>query len=110
MDVRVKKPVNLQVRIPDWTEAEKTVCKVNEQARELKWDGRYAGVGDVKPGDLVALTFPIQERTVKEKMWGTDYTMIIKGNSVVFITPPGKYYPLLSEGPLPAEPGAMGEA
>ena len=30
---------------------------------------------------------------MKEKMWGTDFTMIIKGNSVVFIDPPGKYYP-----------------
>ncbi len=93
VDVKVKKAVNLQVRVPDWTETEKTVCKVNGQVRELSWDGRYARVGDVQPGDLVAVTFPIEERKVKEKMWGTDYTMIIKGNSVVFIDPPGKYYP-----------------
>ena len=93
VDVRVKKPLQLQVRIPGWAATEKTVCKVNEQARELEWDGRYARVGHVKPGDVVVLTFPIEERTVKEKMWGTDYTMVIKGNSVVFIDPPGKYYP-----------------
>ena len=93
VDVRVKKPLNLQVRIPGWAETGKTVCKVNEQERELEWEGRYARVGHVKPGDVVVLTFPIEERTVKEKMWGTDYSMIIKGSSVVFIDPPGKYYP-----------------
>ena len=59
---------------------------------QFAWEGRYAHVGDVKPGDKVAVTFPIEERTVKEKMWGLDYTMIIKGNSVVFIDPPGKCY------------------
>lgn len=93
VDVKVKKPVNLQVRIPEWTEPEKTVCKVNGQVRQLKWKDRYAQVGQVKSGGVVVVTFPIEERTVKEKMWGTDFTMIIKGNSVVFIDPPGKYYP-----------------
>lgn len=39
------------------------------------------------------ITFPIQERTVKEKMWGVDFNLVMKGNSVVYIDPPGKYYP-----------------
>lgn len=93
VDVKVKKPVNLQLRIPNWVETEKTVCIVNEQPRELTWEDRYAVVREVKPGDDVVLNFPIEERTVSEKMWGVNYTMVIKGNSVVYIDPPGKYYP-----------------
>ncbi|MDE2926338.1 MAG: glycoside hydrolase family 127 protein [Acidobacteriota bacterium] len=93
VDVRVKQPIRLQVRIPDWTETEKTVCRVNEQTRKVGWEGRYAQVGNVAPGDVVTLSFPIQERTVKEKMWGVDFNLVVKGNSVVFIDPPGKYYP-----------------
>ena len=37
------------------------------------------------------------------------HSMIIKGSSVVFIDPPRKVLSVLSEGPLSAEPGAMGE-
>lgn len=76
-----------------WTAPEKTVCKVNEQIRKLGWKRHYARVGNVKPGDVVTRFFPVQERTVKEKMWGVDFNLIVKGNSVVFIDPPGKYYP-----------------
>ena len=31
--------------------------------RSLSFDGRYAQVGEVKPGDVATLTFPIAERT-----------------------------------------------
>ena len=93
VDLKVKKHINLQVRVPSWAPQEKTACTVNEQARELDWNDRFADVGDVKSGDVVTITFPIEERTVTERMWGVDYTMVIKGNSVVFIDPPGKYYP-----------------
>ena len=50
-------------------------------------------VGGVKAADIVALTFPIKERTIKETIGGVEYTMVIKGNTVVFIDPPGKIYP-----------------
>ena len=41
----------------------------------------------------MTLTFPISERTVKETIDGTEYTMIIRGNDVVYMDPPGKNYP-----------------
>lgn len=93
VDVRVKSPVRLSVRIPEWVTPGQTACQVNDQKREVGWQGRYAQVGGVKPGDAVTLTFPISERTVKETLYGTEYTMTIKGNSVVAMDPPGKYYP-----------------
>jgi len=93
VDVKVKKPCKLSVRIPEWVKPEETACKVNSKARELSWNGRYAKVGEVNSGDVAALTFPISERTVKETIAGVDYTLIIKGNTVVFIDPPGKRNP-----------------
>lgn len=44
-------------------------------------------------GDRVKLTFPIVERTVKTKLGGRLYTLVIKGNEVASIDPPGKHYP-----------------
>ena len=93
VDLTIKRSCNLEVRIPEWVKPAETVCTVNSEVRTLGWDGRYARVGSVDPNDLVTLTFPISERTVKETIDGTEYTMIIRGNDVVYMDPPGKNYP-----------------
>jgi hypothetical protein len=68
-------------------------CIVNGKKRGILFEGRYANAGGVMKGDRVKLTFPIVERTVKTKLGGKLYTLVIKGNEVVSIDPPGKYYP-----------------
>ena len=93
VDVVIKRSCRLSVRIPEWVSPEETVCAVDGQSRQLGWKGRYAQVGDVRAGEVATLTFPIGERVVKESLAGVNYTMAIKGNSVVFIDPPGRHYP-----------------
>lgn len=93
VDVKVKKACKLSVRIPEWVTPEQTRCQVNDLDRSLSWDGRYALVGEVKPEDVVTLTFPIFEQTDVVNIEGQDYTLIRKGNTVVHIDPPGKYCP-----------------
>jgi hypothetical protein len=93
VDVAIKKSCKLSVRIPEWVKPEQTTCLVEGQLREVGWEGRYARIGEVNAGDVIQVAFPIAERVVKERLAGTDYTMIIKGNSVVFIDPPSRYYP-----------------
>jgi hypothetical protein len=51
-------------------------------------------LGATRPGDTVTVTFPISERTVRERIGGVDYSYTLKGNTVVSVDPPGKYYPL----------------
>ena len=67
---------------------------VNGESTELSFRERYAQVGDVAAGDLVAMTFPISERTQRTSIGAQPYTVVIKGNEVVFIDPPGKWHPL----------------
>jgi hypothetical protein len=93
LDVKIKQPCRLEVRLPEWTSAEVTSCEVNRRARPLSFAGRYAKVGRLKRDDLVSVTFPISERTIKETIGGLPYTLTIKGNTVVSIDPPGRYYP-----------------
>ena len=93
VDVKVKKPVDLSVRIPEWVTPEQTKCQVNNQERKLGWDGRYAKVGGVKPGDVATLNFPIAERTDKIWVEKLAYTIVRKGNDVVSIDPPGVIHP-----------------
>jgi hypothetical protein len=94
VDVKVKKTVDLSLRIPEWVTPEQSKCQVNQLDRTLAWEGRYAKVGDVKPGDVVTLTFPISERTDKVWIEKKEYTLVLKGNDVVSIDPPGEIHPL----------------
>jgi hypothetical protein len=93
VEVKIKKPVELAIRIPEWVKPEQARCQVDGQERTLGWDGRYAKIGKVNPGNVVALTFPIHERTDKVWIEKQAYTLVRKGNDVVSIDPPGVYCP-----------------
>lgn len=56
--------------------------------------GRYAKLGSMKPSQEVVMTFPISERTQDIVVDKKPYRVIIKGNTVVSIDPPGKVGPL----------------
>jgi hypothetical protein len=93
VDVVMKTACNVEIRIPEWVKHGEVSCFVNNIPRELVFRGRYAQVGSVENGNLVSMIFPISERTVKTTIAGVSYTLIIKGNDVVFIDPPGKFQP-----------------
>ena len=93
VDVKVKQPLQLSIRIPEWTEADEVRVHVNGTERRVGWDGRYALVGAVQPGDIAAMTFPIAERADTLHI-DRVYNLVLKGNDVVSIDPPGQYCPL----------------
>lgn len=93
VDIEIKRRCELEVRIPEWVMPEQTGCSVNGTDRRLTFCGRYAQAGEVKEGDLVVLTFPISERVVNTVIGAVPYRLIIKGNDVVYIDPPGKWSP-----------------
>jgi len=98
VDVRMKQAMALSVRLPEWVEPGDSGCTVNGDARPLTFDGRYAVVGDTAPGDVVTLTFPIGERTEVAEIQGATYTLVLRGNEVVSIDPPGRRFPLYQRG------------
>ncbi len=93
VDIIMKCGCNLEIRLPEWVQPHEVTCAVNRNKRELSFKGRYALIGFVEPGDLVAFSFPITERAVEEKIGDFHYKLIIKGNDVVSISPAGKWYP-----------------
>ena len=94
VDVKIKQPVTLAIRIPEWVKPDEVRCRVSGQERVLQFEGRYAQVGAVQPKDTVTLTFPNPER--KETVWIEKhrYTLYLKGNTVVDIDTPGATIPL----------------
>ena len=93
VDVKIKTPCELSLRIPEWVAPDEVKCQVNGAARTPSWQGRRAVLGKVEPKDVAMLTFPIFERTDKTRIQGKEYTLIRKGNDVVHIEPPGTYCP-----------------
>jgi hypothetical protein len=100
VDVKVKTACrNLRMRVPEWvkTGSQALTCSANGASRRMNWEGRYVNLGAVKQGDKIELKFPIAERTVKERIGNQDYTLVIKGNTVISIDPPGKNGPLYQD-------------
>ena len=86
---------NIAVRAPEWVESSSSgmSCQVNGVPRNISWRDRYVHIGKALTGDTVELVFPISERTVEETVGGVPYTLVIRGNNVISISPPGKNYP-----------------
>jgi hypothetical protein len=97
VNIKMKKSCkSLLVHAPEWikTGSEQLVAMVNGKPLQFSWEGRYVNLGEVERDAKVSIKFPITERTVKETIGTVDYTLILKGNTVVFIEPPGKNCPL----------------
>jgi len=97
VDIKAKQPFsNVLVRAPEWiaSGSAQVKVKVNNQAVTSGWRGRYISAGPVNAGDTVTVIFPIRERVLKERLGDTIYTLIIRGNTVVAIDPPGRYCPI----------------
>ena len=94
VDVKVKELLSLSIRIPEWVQPSQVHVVVNGIDRRIDWDGRYALVGETKPGDVATMTFPMEERTDAVWIEKQRYTLARKGNEVVAIDPPGTDCPL----------------
>jgi hypothetical protein len=90
------------VRVPQWIDPKTPGLGVfvNGQTRPLRWQGRYLDLGGAQAGDEAVVVFAIQERAIKERIGGTAYEIMLRGNTVVAMDPPGKICPLYERDSL----------
>lgn len=97
VDLLIKRDCkSVMLHAPSWTLPgdDQIVLTVNGELRKINWEGSYLDLGAAKAGETMVVKFPISEQTVKERIGGIDYTLILKGDTVVSIDPPGKNCPL----------------
>ena len=97
VDIIVKKDSKrVLVHVPEWidTNSLQLTVEVDGKPRTCTWSGRYVDIGSVRAKSTVVVKFPIAERTLKQTIGKVDYTLIVKGSTVVFIDPPGRNCPL----------------
>lgn len=89
VDIRIKRAVDLEVRMPKWVDLKKVGCEVDGRNRQAKFVGRYLKVGKVTPGKLVVISFPIAETRKALEIEKYVYDVVLRGADVVKIDPPG---------------------
>jgi hypothetical protein len=97
VEIKMKKACrDVRVRVPEWIESGSPSVKSMRagQPNPIVWQGRYIRTGAASTGDVIAVSFPIQTQTVKQAIAGTAFTLEIKGNTVVSISPGGENGPL----------------
>lgn len=97
VEIKVKQECGrVLIHAPEWivTGSTEIQATVDGQPRAFTWEGRYLNLGAAGKKQRVDVTFPISEKTVEERMAGQTYTLLVRGNTVVAIDPPGRVCPL----------------
>lgn len=105
VDVRAKVRCEVALRIPEWVERRTCSCEVNGVAARPRWKGRYAVV-PVGPGDELCMHFPIAERRETVRL-GPGYEVVVRGNEIVDISPPGANHPIFQRPKLRTDEARM---
>ena len=94
VDVDVKRPVSVSIRLPEWVQGEEVTCAVDGQPRRFEVEGRYALIGQVAAGATATLRFPIPQRDELIDVEKRTYRILLRGSTCVAIDPPGANVPL----------------
>lgn len=103
VNVMVRKAHKVLVRVPSWAPKEKVKAYVDKKPVPLKLQGSYVVFGKVKKGQQLTVTYPLRIAEVKEVIKGVDfveYTEKWRGNTIVDISPPGKWLPMFQRPEL----------
>ena len=106
VNVIVKDAKKVLVRVSQWAKKDKTKVYVDKQSVPVSWQGLYVVFDRVKAGQQLTVTYPIRIAEVKEVIKGADfveYTEKWRGNTIVDISPPGKWIPMFQRPELDTE-------
>ncbi|MFN8444854.1 MAG: hypothetical protein U0175_28975 [Caldilineaceae bacterium] len=100
IDVRLRTPRRLAIRVPSHVELAATNFTVDGQPVTPTWVSRTAQLGQFAAGQTVTLTYPLQERQASYEIAGNHYTGWWRGATLLEIQPPGEGYPIYQRRPL----------
>ena len=95
VDVTLKRNCELALRVPEWTKPQNCRITINGTGVTPQWEGRYACLHG-ENGATVTLKCPINERTEKLHLAQRDFTVVVRGNDIVTIEPPGVHHPMFN--------------
>ena len=93
VEVLLKRDCEVALRIPEWTTQRECECQLNGTAVDPRWEGRYVAVR-AKAGDTVSLLCLLDERSERVRIIDKEYDIVVRGNEIVDINPPGERCPI----------------
>ena len=90
-----KKAHTALVRIPAWIDIKKISCLINQKNVIPTRSENYLVFSNLKAKDKIELQFPVQEYREKHVIYGTEFTLTLRGSTVIDITP--REYPPISQ-------------
>ena len=103
INVKVNTSRKVLIRVPEWTQKDKTKMYINKTPIPLQWEGQYAVFDGISPGQKLTITYPLQINEIREWINGIEYTEKWRGNTVVDISPPAKWIPMYQRSKLDTE-------
>ncbi len=103
IDVVVKEARRILIRVPEWASHSRVRAFVDKTPIPLQWDGNYAVFAGLKEGQLLTALYPLRVAKIKELVQGTLFTEKWRGNTIVDITPSGKWVPMFQRPQLDNE-------
>ena len=92
--VRLRTPRHLALRVPNHASPESITLTLDDQPVKPTWSGRYAQFDRLTAGQVVTLSYPMQEWQERCTVAAQDYTGLWRGATLVEIQPPGEGYPI----------------
>ncbi|MFA5865824.1 MAG: hypothetical protein WC975_14215 [Phycisphaerae bacterium] len=94
VEVKPHRNCILTIRLPDWVEKDQVHLEVNGKHRPIVWQRFSLVVGAVGPNEKVVVAYPLRKIKTIEKAGSIQYTMDWIGNTVMDVSPPGRFAPL----------------
>ncbi len=101
--LHIKDASKVAVRMPEWCSLDDVHVSVGDRPCRYITDGRYVKISLLRPGDQVAITFPVPDRDVHRVIGEIPYKLTMRGSDVVAIDPKGVALPLY-ENPSSGKP------
>ena len=103
LDVFVGEARRVLIRVPEWAPHAEVKAFIAKKSIPVSWVDSYVVFDHVRRGDQLTITYPLRIAEVKETVGSLDgrqYTERWRGNTIVDISPPGKWIPLFQRPEL----------
>ena len=106
IDVTVRDARRVLVRVPEWSPHARVQTYVDGKSLPIEWQNSYVVFPKVEQGQQLTVTYPLRVAEIKETVGsldGTEYSEKWRGNTIVNISPPGKFVPMYQRPDLESE-------
>ena len=94
LNVFVKTARRVLVRVPGWAQKSEVKVFVDQKAVPLRWEESYVVFDRTQQRQHLTVTYPLRLAEVREPVLGRSFTERWRGNTIVDISPAGKWIPM----------------